>query len=102
MTAEQFLVHVCPRLDWLAAQASGSYRAVSLEREGFIHCSRPEQVSGVLQRFFAGQSDLVLLWIDAQRLQAELRWEAADGELFPHLYGELNLDAVSRVETLPS
>jgi uncharacterized protein (DUF952 family) len=100
MNPTHYLVHICPRLDWLAAQAAGVYRATSLESVGFIHCSRPEQAPGVLQRFFAGDSDLLLLWIDPQQLQAELRWEQADGDLFPHLYGELNLDAVVRVETL--
>jgi uncharacterized protein (DUF952 family) len=100
MTTEQLLVHICPRQDWLAAQASGAYRAASLESVGFIHCSRPEQAPGVLQRFFAGASDLLLLWIDPRLLRAELRWEQADGDLFPHLYGELNLDAVVRVEAL--
>lgn len=101
MTDQQWIVHICPRRDWLAAQAAGIYRAASLENVGFIHCSRPEQVPGVLQRFFAGAGDLLLLWIDPRRLQAELRWESADGEQFPHLYGALNLDAVVGVEALP-
>lgn len=106
MISGESIVHICPRADWLAAQAGGEYRAASLESgrgiaNGFIHCSRPEQVPGVLQRFFAGQTDLLLLWIDPQRLRSELRWEPADGELFPHLYGALNLDAVVRVEALP-
>lgn len=102
MTAAQVIVHICPRQDWLAAQASGVYRTPSLESVGFIHCSRAEQAPGVLQRFFAGAGDLLLLWIDPQRLRAELRWETADGDLFPHLYGELNLDAVVEVEALPN
>lgn len=101
MTDQQWIVHICSRRDWLAAQAAGVYRAASLETVGFIHCSHPEQVPGVLQRFFAGAGDLLLLWIDPRRLQAELRWESADGEHFPHLYGALNLDAIVGVEALP-
>ena len=55
--------------------------------------------------FYAGQIGLALLVIDPARLQAELRYEApvhphasavapAAHELFPHLYGALNFDAV--------
>jgi uncharacterized protein (DUF952 family) len=36
----------------------------------------------------------VLLELDDAKLKAELRWESADNDLFPHLYGPLNLDAI--------
>jgi len=52
----------------------------------------------VANAYYAGQPDLVLLHIDTKRLAAELRWEAAEGEEFPHIYGPLNLDAVDSVE----
>ncbi len=92
-----FIVHVCTQGDWEAAQAAGEYRAASLETEGFIHCSRPDQVLDVVNRFYADVPDLVLLWIDPQRVGAEIRWEPADGDLFPHLYGPLDVQAVEAV-----
>lgn len=95
-----WLVHLCTRAAWEAAQAAGEYRAPSLEEQGFIHCSRPDQIPGVLERFFPGSKDVLLLWIEPQRLQAPLFWEAGDNDLFPHLYGPLNLEAVRRVEPL--
>jgi uncharacterized protein (DUF952 family) len=88
------ILHITPRSQWQAAQAIGSYRADSLNHEGFIHCSQINQVVAVANRFYAGQSGLVLLVIEADRLQSPLRYEAADGDEFPHLYGALNLDAV--------
>jgi uncharacterized protein (DUF952 family) len=88
------IVHLCGRADWQAAQERGEYRAASLEREGFIHFSMPVQVARTANRFFHGRRDLVLLLIDPDRLRAELRYEPADNDLFPHLYGPLNLDAV--------
>ena len=91
------IVHVCKKSDWTAAQEMGEYRAASLELEGFIHCSRPEQVLRVANAYYPGQLDLVLLWINPQKLTAEMRWEPADGDIFPHLYGPLNLDAVVKV-----
>jgi len=96
----QPIVHITHRDDWTIALSSGEYCPVSLSIEGFIHCSKPDQVVRVAGTFYAGQYGLVLLVIDPKRLHAEVRWEpGADGpaELFPHIYGPLNLDAVTQV-----
>ena len=92
----------------MLAVARWSYAPSSLRDEGFIHCSTIAQVIDTANRFYRGQDDLVLLHIDESRLKAELKYEApamkhgeASGELFPHLYGELNVDAVVRVVELP-
>jgi uncharacterized protein (DUF952 family) len=68
--------------------------------EGFIHLSTPAQVLRVADARFAGARDLVLLCVSVGRLRAPLRYEPGDpgsDELFPHLYGPLNVDAVVRV-----
>jgi uncharacterized protein (DUF952 family) len=92
-----YITHICRRHEWDSAQNDGIYRTESLVVEGFIHCSLPEQVIKVANSFFPGVVDLVLLWIDPQKLTAELRWESSNGDEFPHLYGSLNLDAVLSV-----
>jgi uncharacterized protein (DUF952 family) len=91
------IFHITSRRQWEAAQVIGSYRGDTLDIEGFIHCSNLGQVVEVANRFYAGQTGLVLLSMAIARLQAELRYEAADGDEFPHLYGALNLDAVVQV-----
>lgn len=91
------IVHICSRRDWEKAQAGGEYRPASLETEGFIHASRPEQVLGVANRFYRGATDLLLLVLDPPSLHAKIRWETADGDVYPHIYGPLNLDAVTAV-----
>ncbi|MCC6616891.1 MAG: DUF952 domain-containing protein [Anaerolineae bacterium] len=89
--------------DWERAQAEGSYQVGSLQTEGFIHFSTPVQVARVANAIYAGRTDLVLLVVDEAKLSAELKYEPPAGtyspsdELFPHLYGPLNLDAVERV-----
>ena len=46
-------------------------------------------------KHFAGATDLVLVAVEAARLGPALHWEPSrGGALFPHLYGELGLDAV--------
>ena len=97
------LFHITERLSWERAQAEGFYQASSLQTEGFIHLSDPEQVIGTANRFYRGRTDLVLLEIERDRLNAVLRYDSVPGHgTFPHLYGPLNLDAVARVsEFLP-
>ena len=97
---KNLLVHLCTRPAWEAAQQQGSYQAESLLREGFIHLSRPDQMLKVANAFYRGLPDAVLLWIDPARLQAVLRWEPVEADVFPHLYGSLNLEAVTAVTPL--
>jgi uncharacterized protein (DUF952 family) len=69
----------------------------SIGHEGFIHCSQPEQILDVANRFYQGIPGLILLWIDPKKITSEIRWEVVDGVLFPHIYGPINLDAVISV-----
>jgi uncharacterized protein (DUF952 family) len=95
------LFHITTRAAWDGARLAGVYTPPSLESQGFIHLSVERQWPGVRERFYAGVIDLVLLVIDPERLSGEVRFEAADGDTFPHLYASLNLDAVDAVHALP-
>ena len=97
-----FILHITSRTAWSVAQESGEYSADSLAGEGFIHCSKEDQVLRVAENFFNGQHGLVLLVIDPARLTSELHWEPGvdlPNEFFPHVYGPINLDAVVNVLT---
>ena len=93
------IFHIATRDVWDEAARAGSYRADTLETEGFIHCSTAEQVAEVANVRFRGREDLVLLWIDETKARAEIKWEdASDGSgTFPHIYGPLDVEAVERV-----
>ena len=90
------LLHIAQRSDLVAANANGHYRAASLDSEGFLHCCHPTQLSGVVQRWFDGVDDLVLLTINSDTLPAPLVHENTTGgeELFPHVYGEIPLSSI--------
>jgi uncharacterized protein (DUF952 family) len=95
--------HIAARAEWELALAAGAYRTGSLDTEGFIHCSTAEQVAGTANRLFVGRTDLVLLFIDGERLEAALRYEpVADppGAVFPHVFGPIDLAAVFEVNAL--
>jgi uncharacterized protein (DUF952 family) len=96
------IYHVVPKSKWEAALLQGFYEADSLTSEGFIHLSTKEQVNGVLQRYYQGQKDILLLHVDETKLTAELKYELAPSvnELFPHLFGRLNIDAVTEVTNI--
>ena len=91
------IVHIVEMGAWEHLRQAGEYRAASLETEGFIHASKPEQILSVANRFYRDAPNLLALWIDPQRLLAPLRYEASDGDVFPHIYGPVNLDSVQRV-----
>jgi uncharacterized protein (DUF952 family) len=96
----EFILHITSRAAWSEAQTRAAYSADSLAGQGFIHCSRLGQVLRVANSFYAGQPGLVLLVIDPVRLSSELRWEPGTDlatELFPHIYGPINLEAVLQV-----
>jgi uncharacterized protein (DUF952 family) len=102
------IFHIVKRREWQEAVQRGIYRPASLASEGFIHCSTATQTLDTANRFFRCQQDLVLLSIDEGRLAAAWRWEMPvnskderRGELFPHIYGPLNLDAVIQVVDFP-
>lgn len=91
------ILHITQYQKWEQAKNVGIYHADSLDIEGFIHCSQPTQILKVANNFFYNQTELVLLIINSDKVKPEIRYELADSELFPHIYGELNIDAVSQV-----
>jgi uncharacterized protein (DUF952 family) len=95
------ILHITHQDRWQQAQQIEIYQADSLITEGFIHCSHPEQVIGVADRFYRGQDSLVLLCINPDLVEANIKYEAADGQIFPHVYGALNLDAIVDVLDFP-
>ncbi len=70
--------------------------------DGFIHFSTAAQVAETAAKHFAGQRDLLLIAVAAEQLGERLKWEPSrGGALFPHLYGPLELKAVTKADPLP-
>jgi len=97
------LLHITTPAAWADAQRDGSYRDPSLETEGFIHCSTPQQVLIPANERFGGRSDLCLLVIDPDALTERLVYEDCyeSGMEFPHVYGPINLEAVTETVAFP-
>lgn len=94
------IYHLVSYADWEGGP-SGPYRAASLTTEGFIHCSNREQVADSANKFYANEAELFVLAIDPDRLTSEPRdEEGRPGELFPHIYGPINREAIVEVIAL--
>ncbi len=108
MSGPDVVHHVAEVASWEEALGTGEYRRSTigrtLEEEGFIHCSTPEQLPGVLERHYSAYAgDLLLLTVDPARLSTPLRWDVVNtstGERFPHVYGPITPDAVVATRVL--
>ena len=94
---------ICPATNWSCAESDGVFKGSKNDiDDGFIHFSTAVQVPQTASLHFAGQNDLVVVAVDDQQLGGALKWEPArSGDLFPHLFGPLDLAAVLWVEELP-
>lgn len=99
------IYHLSTPGEWASAQVAGdltsSSRDRTLEEEGFIHCSRADQVAGVLERYYDGAGPLLILSVDTDLLTSP--WqddEIAPRVFYPHVYGPINVAAVVAVTPL--
>jgi len=106
---ESYIFYIASKKQVSIIMQDVSYTDPSLNIDGFIHFCSYHQINDVVTSFYSQIKDLKLLIIDINSLQSELRFEAPVGnvsanssksELFPHLYGPLNLDAVVDVVDL--
>jgi uncharacterized protein (DUF952 family) len=96
------IYHITTAKEWQEAKEKNYYEAPSLQSEGFIHCSKAEQVQGILERYFKGKTALVKLTIDTTKLAHKLQYNfsPSTNEEFPHVYGVINVEAVIETQNL--
>ena len=94
----EFIYHVISQNDWDLVCDKGEYAPGSFVNEGFIHFSFKDQISGVIDRYYKNQENLLILKIDINKLKSKLKLESVSGYgEFPHLFGKLNLDSVTDI-----
>ncbi len=93
------IYHIAHNEDWNTALKNNSYKPASLATEGFIHCSPEEKIIEAADNFYKGREDLLLLSIDETKVEAKIIMEDLYNHNFefPHIYGELNLNAVVKI-----
>jgi uncharacterized protein (DUF952 family) len=93
------IYHVATLADWRRAEQTGTYTTSTygrtLEEEGFIHAARHDQVPQVRDQFYAEVTEpLLVLEVETDRLEAEVRDEQVGDEVYPHVYGPIPTSAV--------
>ena len=86
---------------WANAQKVGSYSHSTINSNlsdvGFIHATKPAQTVAMLNRHFTDRNDIILLLTNLDAVDSEVKFEkplSGKDELFPHIYGPLNINAV--------
>ncbi len=99
----QTIYKICPKKIWREAERHGGFEGAAIDLvDGYIHFSTAAQAAETARKHFAGQADLLLIAVDAGILGPALRYEVSrGGDLFPHLYGALEMSAVLWVAPLP-
>lgn len=94
---------ICPQALWREAEQAGSFGGAPVDlADGYIHFSTAGQACETAAKHFAGQDDLLLVAVDADRLGEALKWEISrGGQPFPHLYAPLSLTDVLWAKPLP-
>jgi len=89
--------------EWSVAKEQGEFLGAAIDlTDGYIHFSTAEQLRETVEKHFAGQTDLLLVGVDVNRLGEELKWEPSrGGALFPHLYAPLSIESVVTTNEMP-
>ena len=91
----KYIYKICTKVEWHTAKKKGKFFGSNKDIEdGFIHFSSKDQLKGTLKKYFLNQKDLVLLKIEALKLNNLIYEQASDGNFFPHLYSYLDISHV--------
>lgn len=94
------IYHITNEDRWNKALETGIYTHESLKTEGFIHCSRLDQLHKTLSKHFANENEVIILKIVDRRIKELIKIEQLEGafEPFHHIYGEFKISAVEDIE----
>lgn len=89
-----YIIHSVNKEEFENEIKSGNYGRKSLEKFGFIHCSDLDTYYLVAPNFKEDLSDRLVLLIDTDKVDCEIKWEDGGGIDFPHIYGLLDKNAI--------
>ena len=93
------IYHIVTPETWEKFKNESFYEAESLRSEGFIHCSYRNQLPEVLERYYKNAEKVFILHINPNLLTSKIISEpSTNREVYPHIYGEINRQAIVEVE----
>jgi uncharacterized protein (DUF952 family) len=83
---------ICTQTVWNEALAQGVFAGATIDlTDGFIHLSTAKQAPTTASLFFKTGNDLVLVGFDDQNLPGIKYEPSRGGEMFPHVYGTIDV-----------
>ena len=98
----EFIFKVIDKDEWQKAKKLGTYGgSVKDLKDGYIHFSEEDQVEETLNKYYPKKENLVLLRVNAFKLEHLLWEQASNGDMYPHLYSPLGTNTVVNEYELP-
>jgi uncharacterized protein (DUF952 family) len=86
--------------EYQQALNKGALLRDSLASEGFIHATPRSQLNRLANKYYKDKVQPLILVVDKKLIVPEVKWEPATGGLYPHIYGALNINAVTKIEEI--
>ena len=79
--------------EWRKLQRDGQTSGAPIDvNDGYIHFSTAAQLRETAMKHFSGEKEIFVLAFDTDQMDGQLKWEVSRrGDLFPHLYGPLDI-----------
>ena len=91
----EFIFKIIDKDEWRKAKLNGTYNgSVKDKKDGYIHFSEEDQVSETLKKYYQNKENLILLKVNAFKLEHLLWEQASNGDMYPHLYSPLDIKYV--------
>ena len=98
----EFIFKIIDKEEWQKAKQDGIYNGSDKDKkDGYIHFSEEDQVPETLRKYFQNKENLILLRVNAFKLEHLLWEQASNGDMYPHLYSPLDTSTVVNEYELP-
>ncbi len=92
----EFIFKIVDKEEWQKAKQTGTYNGSDNDKkDGYIHFSEEDQVPETLKNHYLNKENLILLRVNAFKLEHLLWEQASNGDMYPHLYAPLNINTVA-------
>lgn len=89
-----YIIHSVNKEEFENEIKFGKYGSLSIKKYGFIHCSDLDTYYLVAPNFRKDYSEIIILLIDTDKVEHEIKQEDVGGKDFLHIYGLLDRNAI--------
>ena len=98
----EFIYKIIDKEEWQNVKKNTTYNGSDKDKkDGYIHFSEEHQVVETLKKYYQNKENLVLLKVNAFKLENLLWEQASNGDMYPHLYSSLDIKNVEDEFELP-